>query len=336
MRSVIKKNGFAKLRFHHFVPWLFFLPVVCMSERPRDFDAYWESEIARMDRTVPIDFQVETWPKQVAGRDVSLVSVAVSNQKRIYGFLAVPKEKRSAVYPLIATVPGAGPGAFAPECFMNCGEVIALTMNVHFYRPGLNASEQMEKYNAQNAIYTKEVKGVALRSAYENHRYAGYTDRDTYFYHDSFLGVHRLLREVIKRSDVGRVTYAGRSQGGGIGIMLAAFTPRISRALICQPAFCDQSGVKPGWPFLVKRAPPVDRSAVAVAAGYYDPVNFAPRVMCKIRVLVGLLDTTCPPESVHAMYAKLKSPKQIFDEQGVKHSNPPSFAQNQLWLVADE
>jgi len=307
---------------------------------PPDFDAYWRGEIARLDREVPLDARVTRLESACTdATEVSLVSFATFNGKRMYGFLSVPADRSRGPFPVRVTVPWAGPGAHAPEARPDDDRVITLVINIHDFEPGPDAAAQRRKYDEQNRRYADDVAGIKLNSAYENHRYAGYTDRTTYFYHDPLLGIRRAVLWVLERpeADRTRVGYFGRSQGGGIGMMLTALTPVFSRALFCQPAMADmlagRVGRRVSWPMLVERARPEDRAAVAVTVAYYDAGHFASRVRCECRVLIGLADETCPPPSVYAAYNELRGPKTILHDVGVPHSDPPSYLQNQAWIL---
>ena len=307
---------------------------------PPDFDAYWSGEIARLDREVPLDARAARFePACTASAEVSRVSFATFNGKRVHGFLSVPADRSRAPFPVRVTVPWAGPGAHAPEARPDDDHVITLVMNVHDFEPGPDAAAQRRKYDEQNRRYAAEVAGIVLRSAYENHRYAGYTDRTAYFYHDPLLGIRRAVLWVLERAEADRahVGYYGRSQGGGLGMMLTALTPVFTRALFCQPAMADllagRAGRRSSWPSPVERARPGDRAAVASTAAYYDAGHFAARVLCESRVLIGFADDTCPPPCVYAAYNQLRGPKTILHDVGVPHSDPPSYLQNQAWLL---
>ena len=307
---------------------------------PDDFDAYWRGEIERLEREVPPEPRVErVAAHSTAERDAFRVSFATFGGKRVYGFLTVPTESARGPFPLRITVPWAGPGACAPEQRPGEEGVMTLVLNVHDYEPGPDAAANRKKYDAQNRRYAEEVKGIKLRSAYENHRYAGYADRTTYFYHDALLGIRRGVLWALARPDADRtrVGYVGRSQGGGIGLMLVALTPGVTRALFCQPAFADllacRQGRSAGWPCLVERARPADRAAVERAAAYYDAGHFASRLTCDVRVIIGFADDTCPPPGVYAAYSEIRAPKTILHDVGVPHSDCPSYHQNQSWAL---
>lgn len=307
---------------------------------PDDFDAYWRGEIERLEREVPLEPRAERLDATSATEtDAFRVSFATFGGKRVYGFLTVPKESAQGPFPLRITVPWAGPGAHAPERRPGEAGVMTLVMNVHDYEPGPDAATNRKKYDAQNRRYAEEVKGIVLKSAYENHRYAGYADRTAYFYHDALLGIRRGILWALSRPEVDRtrVGYYGRSQGGGIGLMLVALTPGVTRALFCQPALADlqayKQGRRSGWPYLVERARPADRAAVERTAAYYDAGHFASRLTCEARVIIGFADDACPPPCVYAAYNAIRSDKAIIHDVGVPHSDPPSFQSNQAWVL---
>ena len=308
---------------------------------PADFDAYWRGEIERLDREVPLDPRMERLDVSgPSGAEAFRVSFATFNGKRVYGFLTLPKDTKKGPFSVRITVPWAGPGAYAPELKAEDANVITLTLNVHDYEPGPDAAANRKKYDAQSRRYAEEVKGIRLKSSYENHRYAGYTDRSEYFYHDALLGMRRGILWLLRRpeADQRRVGCCGRSQGGGIGLMLAALTPGVTRALLCQPALVDlhayKQGRRAGWPCLIERARPADRARVEKTAAYYDAGHFASRLTtCEVRVIIGFADDTCPPPCVYAAYNAVQAPKSIIHDVGVPHSDPPSFQQNQAWVL---
>lgn len=307
---------------------------------PQDFDAFWQGEIARLERDVPLDPRMSPVASfRSPGAEAFLVSFATFNNKRMYGFLTVPTDRTKGPFPVRVSVPWAGPGVHAPEARPDDARVITLVMNVHDFEPGPDAATQRRKYDEQNKQYADEVKGIKIKSSYANHRYAGYTDRATYFYHDALLGIRRGVLWTLARpeADKTRVGYFGRSQGGGIGMMLAALTPEIKRALFCQPALVDmqayRQGRNSGWPTPVERARPEDRAAVERMVAYYDAGHFASRLTCEVRVILGFADDTCPPPCVYAAYNAIRSPKSIIHDVGVPHSDPPSYRKNQAWVL---
>jgi cephalosporin-C deacetylase-like acetyl esterase len=45
--------------------------------------------------------------------------------------------------------------------------------------------------------------------------------------------------------------------------------------------------------------------------GYVDVMNLAPRIHCPVTVSMGLVDDTCPPRTIMAVYNRITAPKSI-------------------------
>ena len=289
---------------------------------------------SRAGSEVPLDARVTRLASAcTAATEVSRVSFATFNGKRVHGVLSVPADRSRGPFPVRVTVPWAGPGAHAPETRPDDDRVITLVINIHDFEPGPDAATQRRKYDEQNRRYADDVAGIKLRSAYENHRYAGYTDRTTYFYHDpSGASAARCCGLSVPSRPHARGLFR-RSQGG-MGMMLTALTPVFSRAFASPPwPTCSPAvGRRAGWPMLMERAHRRPRGSGG-HCGVYDAGHFASRVQCECRVLIGFADEACPPPSVYAAYNELRGPKTILHDVGVPHSNPPSYLQNQAWIL---
>ena len=295
------------------------------TERPADFDAFWENAIAALDRDVPEDAQCE--------HDLSLdtpsfkcyrVSFATYGKgRRVYGFLSVPKTGK-APYPVRITVPGAGRGTFTPFKQTGC---IGLVMNVHDYAPKANREEQEAAYQEENARW-----GAPYGVKWYFHS-GIQKSREDYFYYGAILGINRAVNWLARRDDVDLkdFTYRGQSQGGAFGIYLAALNKHITAATISEPAITDtlayKAGRKSGWPTITEVQP--DRSSANIAAieermAYFDTVNFVPRITCPTRWLAGWVDQLCPAECVHAGYNRLNpaNDKRIVDGEALGHGIP--------------
>ena len=123
-------------------------------------------------------------------------------------------------------------------------------------------------------------------------------------------------------------------------ILTAGLHPKISAVLACVPAGCDLNGPVAGrlagWPSWYWQTQGKDPAKVRRAAGYYDIVNFAPRVTCPVLIGAGLIDTTCPSPGVFAAFNLLKCPKEIvvlpLGEHGEKNgSHGPYNTRFNVW-----
>ena len=133
--------------------------------RPDDFDAFWENAIAKLEKEVPLDPQVEQvpgWPKK--GVNLQRVSFATVEGKRVYGILSTPTDSSKGPYPVRICFPGAGPGLVIKRC---CGDSshVSLYMNAHYY-PVPDTDEGAKKsYEAQEAEWRK-IHGPSRARAY--------------------------------------------------------------------------------------------------------------------------------------------------------------------------
>ena len=219
------------------------------------------------------------------------------------------------VFPLRFGGKGAGPSSFG-----RCGRpgVVALEMNVHYYDAPAGSSkkenadrqlrenaEWAERYPARHAEY--QLLGIA----------AG---REEYFYYGVILATRRAFKWAARQPyvDVRDVAYSSTSQGAAFGLYMAAMCPEIGRLVACVPALTDLCGFSAermsGWPRLVEAQLDDLRPAAAANAPYFDAANFAARVRCPARFVVGFSDTTCPPTGVYAAYNSLAS-----SDKGIVH-----------------
>lgn len=257
---------------------------------PDDFWSFWQAERARLDREVPIAVQQTPAPKlSTADHTVSYVSFATFNGRRLYGMLAVPKTG-TGPYPVCINVPGAGPGAIAPNPLRKGW--ITLTCNIHGVPIGATRVEHNRRFFAW-------FKDLTTRTGEPTYQRSGFGyGRDAHFYHDAMLGITRAIDWLAQdpRTDAKRFVYFGCSQGGGYGLYLTALWGRFAKSLILCPAMCDmlafQHGRQPGSEHIMDQNPP--HKAVALTTGpYYDGCNFARQIQTPVRIVSGLGDDDC-------------------------------------------
>ena len=307
--------------------------IVAGSERPADFDAFWDAAIKRLADEVPLDPRVERLAKQCNDRHEAFrVSFATFDGLRVYGFLSVPTGQ--GPFPVEINVPGAGPGVTGPNVGMADRGFMHLVMNVHPFEPAATREEQAKLYDAQDKRM-RELFGVP--------RYcqSGAASRETYFYYRIMLGLNRAVDWVAARPDADktRFHYTGTSQGGGFGFYMLGLNRNFTRGVIHVPAITDllgfQKGRDSGWPKLVENMREADKAAASGVAPYFDGAHFAPRITCPVRVSVGFIDETCPPAAVYAGYNALRvADKAVEHGIGMPHKVFPEIYDrlDQKWL----
>jgi cephalosporin-C deacetylase-like acetyl esterase len=111
------------------------------------------------------------------------------------------------------------------------------------------------------------------------------------------------------------VLVQGNSQGGGLGLALAALDPRITALAIAHPALADMAayadrGRTGGYPHFGRKYKDVTLTPQVIQTlQYYDAVNFARLVKCPTFMTWGYNDNVCPPTTSYAVWNVLSCDK---------------------------
>ncbi len=294
------------------------------SERPADFDAFWDAAMRKIDAEVALDPRVEKMAEYTNEKHTCYrVSFATFDNHRVYGFLSLPAGK--GPFPTRVSVPGAGPGVWTPNSGMADQGFAHLVMNVHTYEPASDRETQGERYKAQDE-WLKALDGS------KRYCLAGAATRETYFFYRTILGINRAVNWLADRPDIDlkHFTYSGSSQGGGFGYYLLGLNKHFTKGVVHVAALTDLYGFRArrmsGWPRLVESATPETREAVEKTGLYFDGAHFAPRITCPVRATVGFVDTTCPPCAVYSAFNAIQvKNKAMSHGLGMPHAVWPEF-----------
>ena len=258
---------------------------------PDDFEAYWKGERERLEREVPLAVEKTPAPHlDTADYHAFYVSVATFDGGRVHAILTVPKG--DGVFPVCATVPGAGPGQVAPWNLMARKGWISITMHIHGFPIAKTADEQKARYNTWLAALKKK----SGEPTYQRFGFA--MGRDLPIYHNSILGMVRMLDWLAKEpyADASRFVYFGGSQGGGYGLYLTSMWGRFAKSVVYFPNMCDmmayREGRQPGSEHIMDQTDE-HRPAAEQTGPYYDACNFARLIRTPIRIMHGLADDNC-------------------------------------------
>jgi cephalosporin-C deacetylase len=180
-----------------------------------------------------------------------------------------------------------------------------------------------------------EDRGGVRGNTLQGHIIRGLDDApENMLFRQIFLDTAQLARVVMEMPDVDaeRVGATGGSQGGGLTLACAALTPRLKRAAPVFPFLCDYQRV---WEIdlaqdaytelrqYFRRFDPLhEREGVVFEKlGYVDVQHLAPRIQAQVLMVVGLMDTICPPSTQFAVYNKIASKKSmvIYPDYGHEH-----------------
>ena len=311
------------------------------AEKPADFEAFWRKAIADYDAKVQEDVRLERVDAlSTNGFDVFELSLSGPCGKRLFGLLSEPKNLSDGPFPVVVTVPGAGPSDGIPLCVE---KHIGLKMNVHRYRPSPGEAKRAEVHVALQRAEDGEL--AAQYPAKRPHYYLSgiAAGPEEFFYYDAILGARRAVRWLRRRPETmdGGFVYQGGSQGAGVGLALVALDGGFRRALFAVPALtahlCHKiDGRMAGWPRLVSSQLDANVAAAERNSQYFDGVNFASMIHCPVRFVVGYVDVVAPPHAGYAAYNACPSPeKTMVDGVGLGHATSAAVrAANMRWLAA--
>lgn len=278
---------------------------------PDDFDAFWAGKIADLQK-VPANPQL--MPVESGNPKVSLWLVTMDNihGATIHGYFARPVAEGPC--PAMLAVQWAG--VYALDKKWSVGPAANGWMVLNIIAHDLPVDQPKEFYDQQKDGPLKDYPSI------------GSEDRETMYFLRMYLSCYRGADYLSQRPDWNKATLLvqGGSQGGLQSLVTAGLHPAITAATANVPAGCDHTGElvhrEPGWPHLINSWNHKDAQKVALAAPYYDVVNFARRIHCPVLVGMGLIDTTCPPAGVFAMFDQIHSPKRILTMPAAGHQGP--------------
>lgn len=283
---------------------------------PADFDAFWVAQKAAL-RATPANLRLTPVASPVAGIECFDVQADTGLGRGLSGYLARPAGAPAKSRPAIVLCHGAGVTtsrlstavAWAKDGFL------ALDFNAN----GLPNGRPREFYAALQA---GELKEYYLQ---------GRESRETMYLRGIFFRLLRALDIVTAQPewDGRHLVALGRSQGGGQALSAGGLDPRVTYVSAEIPTFCDHTGIVAGringWPRIIPNDTEKPDPRVVEAVGYYDAVNFAPRIRGRVFVTLGFIDHICPPTGIYAMYNQVRAPKKIWEHLDTGHVSRPDY-----------
>lgn len=279
--------------------------------RPRDFDRFWRSKIAEMEK---IPENPVLTPGDGGSPDVDYATIRMDhvNGTHVYGQIAKPK--RPGKFPALLILQWASPPYPLQKSWVldRAKEGwLALNIEPHDVLP----TEPPSYYRA-------------LPAAIKHYESIGFEDRDTSYFVEMYLRDYRAVDYLTQRSDWDGKTLVvmGGSMGGQQSLCVAGLHPRITHVIVEEPAGCDLNaglhGREEGYPFF-----PTNNPKVMEAARYVDAVNFASHIRAKALVAMGFVDTVAPPCGIWTAFNQIRGPKEAAPMIDAPHNNIATFEQ---------
>ncbi len=288
--------------------------------RPADFDAYWERALVEMDATEP---NVELVPHELDAPFAECFHLYFTGVggARVHAKYLRPKETATP-HPAVLMFHGysGSSGDWADK--------------LNYVARGYSVAALDCRGQGGLSEDVGGVQGNTLRG----HIIRGLSDPnpDKLYYRNVFLDTAQLAKIVmaLPEVDAARVGATGGSQGGGLTLACAALTPTLKKAAPVYPFLCDYQRV---WEMDLARDaydelktyfrnfdPRHERqSAIWERLGYIDNQHLASRIKAEVLMLVGLVDTVCPPSTQFAAYNKITSTKNLLIYPDFGHEGLP-------------
>jgi len=296
---------------------------------PPDFDAFWESERARL-AAVPLDARWTALPDygtaDVECSQINLQNVGLtSGTSRLYGVLCMPRA--AGKYPAVLSVPGAGVRPYRGLPVLAGRGVITFQIGIH----GIPVVQPQEVYDS------------LASGGLSGYQTMGLDSRERYYYRRVYTGTLRAndFLTSLPQWDGRNLGVTGGSQGGALALVTAGLDRRVTRLAAYYPALSDVTGYlhdrAGGWPHMFRATdgPGAHRSeAKILTSQYYDVVNFARRVTVPGLYSWGFNDETCPPTSTYSAYNVITAPKRLILAYDTGHrSTQEQVDEMDGWLV---
>ncbi|HBF15637.1 MAG TPA: hypothetical protein DDW30_08185 [Clostridiales bacterium] len=295
---------------------------------PADFDAFWQSQLAKLEGTAPDLLEAKEVESPNAAFTVYAVKIRFCAENTwgdyVSAYLSVPKNAKAGALGLHVNYNGAGVGDLTKEC--RSGKV---TLNV--------AAHSME-LNKPSWYYTNLANGKLKRYGF-NEEYNA--TRETVYFREMILRDIQGMRflklyfgengpdERFKGlwTEKKTLTVSGGSQGGFQSAAVAALEPGVTLMTLYCPWLCDIGGCGADG-----RQASTYMPAYTAALEYYDSVNFAKRLSCDIYIdSAGMGDYIATPSGVMAFYNSIgpNVTKRITFKQNTTHAgssgNPKTY-----------
>ncbi|MDD2792249.1 MAG: acetylxylan esterase [Sediminibacterium sp.] len=292
--------------------------------RPADFDQFWDD--ARRD-LINIDpkFRVTRRGDQsTRDVDVFMVEFQSLDMQTIRGWLSVPKERGR--FKVLYELPGYLE-EMRPDSLRRDMAVFRLNVRGH----GNSKDNTNADYNTFNVI--------------------GLNDKNRYIYRgvymDALRGLDFIYRHEHLKLDTKKVVVKGEGQGAVMAAVVASMDNRPQGCIIERPVYVDMrtlfmmaetQKVQP-WPvrnfqsYIANPRNRLNKEGLFRVWDYFDPVNFAPNIRCRVLFGHNLKNTVCPPQAAIALYNQIRiDNREIFMSPDAEGMNYIYYSLENYWI----
>ncbi|MDP9173885.1 MAG: acetylxylan esterase [Planctomycetota bacterium] len=293
--------------------------------RPDDFEAFWEQTVSK---AINQPLNAELIPYDLPARGVECFAIRFDgfDGGRLAGWFLRPE--RAGKYPGVCMFHGYSGRAPRPLDMLPYAAqgMCVLSMDCR----GQNGQSQ------DTATYPE--------GHYLGWMTAGIRDHRTYYYRYVYADAVRALEVLAHREEVDnrRIAVTGASQGGGLCLVAAALSDRVTLALADIPFLCDfrrAITITPVGPYpeissFIKAHPQLYDQVIHTLS-YFDCLNLAPKIRCKTVISSSLWDDVCPPSTIYAVFNHINAEKHLEVFPFHKHETPYEHQEQKFRLLTE-
>lgn len=285
-------------------------------EEPKDFDAFWQTVLHRLDAVAPETLQFTEIPstdEKFLHYDVRIrcgenagwnANIKNRFDAPVSGYLTMPRDVREGKkYPLQLRFMGY---SFTEAERPNIQGHLMFSVNPHGLPNGLT-------YEEYESIKEQTVGAFGFDNEQN-------TNPETVYFKGMILRDIQALRwaKALKEWDGKDIEIAGGSMGAFQTCAVASLCHEVNRINIFIPWLCDLGGILQGrmrgW------RPDIEQDGKLLdGLRYYDTVFLGKRITCLVNLHAGLGDYICPPSGVSALYNALTCEKSLEWAQNRTH-----------------
>ncbi|MBN2711887.1 MAG: acetylxylan esterase [Planctomycetes bacterium] len=268
-----------------------------------DFDSFWEKTLAEA-HSKPLNTELKAYDYPSPHVTVKDVTIEGIDGTKVHGWYLVPSFLGKDKYPCIVHYHGFSgnrgrPSDFLQWIMMGC---CVVSFDVRG-QSGETSTSFAHSNGSLNQIYN-----------------CGILDKEEYYLKYAYTDAVREISFACEQPEVdtSKIIIEGGSQGGALTMAMAALDDRPILALAAVPSNTNlEERVKGGYGVFNcvteygKKFPDrIDRCFETLS--YFDTMNMADRVKCRVVAGVGGKDPICPAKFYYATYNRITSKKEIY------------------------
>ncbi|NSW91030.1 MAG: acetylxylan esterase [Firmicutes bacterium] len=267
-----------------------------------DFDEFWDSTL-KIAKAVPLKPEKKLYDYPSNYVKVYSISYNGFDETRIHGWYILPTFTKESKIPCLIHYHGYDGNKGMPSDFMHWIIMGIAVLSVDC------RGQSGETGNC--AIYT----GGSTQSVVCK----GILDKNEYYFRQVYMDCVKAIDFVCAQEEIdrNRIVVEGGSQGGGLTMAVCALDKRPYIAMADVPSNSNIEkrieGANGAFSSVTEylRIHPGKVEQVFKTLSYYDTMNMADRIQCKVLASVGLKDNICPAKFYFATYNRIKSEKYI-------------------------